>query len=76
MNKFRTLMWFVGVLLVSVSLVISFLTRNWLLAIVCAGVTFVLKSKIEAVKIPRVYSDNGITNKHFVGSGKYEKNNQ
>lgn len=73
MNKFRNIVWYVGVLLVSLSLVLSFITNNWLLAGVCALVTAILKKRNDEVAIPKFYQDKGVTNAHFANGGKDEK---
>lgn len=76
MNKFRVIMWYLGILVVSICLILSFITKNWLLAFTCAGVTAILKTKNKEVEIPAIYRKKGISNAHFEGGGKYEKNNK
>ena len=73
MDKFRIIMWYLGVLLVFLSLVLSFLTKNWLLTGACALVTAILKAKNDEVAIPRFYRKKGISNAHFFDGGKNEK---
>lgn len=76
MNKFRVITWYLGVLIVSLTLILSFVTQNWLLAVVCAVVTFVLKSKNEEVELPKIYREKGISKRHFNQGANYEKNNK
>lgn len=74
MSKTKKILWYLGILVVSLLLLLSFVSKNWLLAGVCALATAFLKSWNEKVEIPSFYRKKGITNKFFTDGGKYEKN--
>lgn len=76
MKKYKVIIWYIGVLLVSLSLLLSFITKNWILAIVCAIVTVALKSKNNEIEIPRIYREKGVSNTFFTNGGQHEKNNK
>lgn len=76
MSKFRITVWYVGVFVVSLTLLLSFVTKNWLLTGLCVVVTAILKSNSNDIPLPRIYREKGVSNAHFSNGGNNEKNNK
>lgn len=65
MSRFQQFWWHIGVAMTSVALLVSVITRNWVLAVLCAFATAVLRKLNEKVELPKVYTERGIKNEWF-----------
>lgn len=78
MSKFQQFWWYVAVGVTAIALVLSVVSRNWILTITCAVSTYFLRKTNDKVAIPKVYADRGINNDIFTPGRKKdnEKNNK
>ena len=76
MNKWKQALWYIGVILACIGLFYAFVTKSWILAIVCAGVTAVLKIYNNKVEIPKVYRDHGLENDMFGSGGRMNRKHE
>lgn len=65
MSRFQQFWWHIGVCMTAVALVLSVVSGNWILALLCAGSTAVLRKLNDKVELPKVYTERGIKNEWF-----------
>lgn len=70
MSKFQQFWWYIGVLMTFIGLIVSVISSNWVLAIVCAFATGILSKLSGKVALPKVYTDRGIKNEWFTPGRK------
>ena len=72
MSRFQQFWWHIGVCMTAVALLLSVVTRNWVLAILCAVSTAGLRKLNDKVELPKVYTQRGIKNEWFT-PGRQQK---
>ncbi len=70
MSEFQQFWWYIGVLMTSIGLIVSVISSNWVLAIVCAFATGILSKLNSKVALPKVYTERGIKNEWFTPGRK------
>ncbi len=72
MKMLLRILWYLGVLLVTVVLVLSFLIKSWPLTIFAVVLTVVLKVTNKHIPLPKVYQELGVRNEFFEGKSRSE----
>ena len=72
MKMVGAILWYLGVLLAAVALVLAYLTKSWPLTVFVVVLAVVLKRTNRRVPLPKVYRDMGVRNEYFEGKSRSE----